>query len=228
MVSVLREEVGDQLLGVYLHGSLAMGGFRPGASDVDVLVVASSFADPQGLGDALARLELPGPLELSVVEPHAGTRYLLHVAGDRVVTPDASRNTDPDLIPHVTAVLARGEVLAGRPPAELLDEPPWSAFLAAVADDFDWSAEHAPARYQVLNGCRFLASLSSPPGTVLSKDEGGAWGVERLPREHHTLIQRALADELGPSDADALRRFRTFVTGAAVRRRPGRKVAGLP
>jgi hypothetical protein len=29
-------------------------------------------------------------------------------------------------------------------------------------------------------------------------------------------------------DPEALRRFRTFAVGAAVRRRPGRKVAGLP
>ncbi len=204
-----------------------MGGFRPGTSDVDVLVVAQSVPDTEGLAASLLATPAPGPLELSVVEPHAGTRFLLHVAGQRMVVP-AHGQDDPDLVPHITATLARGEVLLGPPPSELLDAPPWAAFLSAVADDFDWSAEHAPPRYQVLNGCRLLASLSSSPGSVLSKDEGGAWGLERLPRDHHRVIQRALLDQLGPDDADALRRFRAFVVGAAVRRRPGRKVAGRP
>jgi hypothetical protein len=81
--------------------------------------------------------------------------------------------------------------------------------------------------------CRLLATLSSPPGTLFGKEEAGAWALERLPAEHRPLVEAALAARRAPEarvvwDPEALRRFRTFAVGAAVRRRPGRKVAGLP
>ena len=38
-VSNLSEMLGNNLVGVYLHGSLAMGCFNPHASDIDVLVI---------------------------------------------------------------------------------------------------------------------------------------------------------------------------------------------
>jgi hypothetical protein len=77
----------------------------------------------------------------------------------------------------------------------------------------------------VLTVCRGLAWLTAGP--ELDAEAAGAWAVERLPAEHRPLVAAALA---GASewDAEALRRFRTFAVGAAVRRRPGRKVAGLP
>ncbi|MCI0582291.1 MAG: nucleotidyltransferase domain-containing protein, partial [Chloroflexi bacterium] len=37
---ILREVIGDAVLGVYLHGSAVMGGLRP-TSDVDVLAVTA-------------------------------------------------------------------------------------------------------------------------------------------------------------------------------------------
>ena len=77
----------------------------------------------------------------------------------------------------------------------------------------------------VLTVCRGLAWLTA--GQDLDADGAAAWAVERLPAEHRPLVAAALA---GASewDPEALRRFRTFAVGATVRRRPGRKVAGLP
>ncbi len=44
-VNTLRTELqrllGQNLLGIYLHGSLALGGFQPGRSDIDVIVVTA-------------------------------------------------------------------------------------------------------------------------------------------------------------------------------------------
>ena len=85
----------------------------------------------------------------------------------------------------------------------------------------------------MLVACRVLLTLLSPPGTVLGKEEAAALALERLPAAHRPLIAQALAARLDPAapqewDQAALRRFRSFVVGAAVRRRPGRKVAGLP
>lgn len=213
LVDRLRAAFGDDLVGVYAHGSAATGGYRAGVSDVDVLVVmrrpvpAAEVAAEAGNG-------LPGPLELTVVTP-AG-------AAEQVVP--------------VTEVLARGIVLHGPPAAEVLAAPPWNDYLAAIVPTLDVALDRGlsddPGR-AVLVVCRALLTLLSPPGTVLGKEEAAALALERLPAEHRPLIARALAarvDPAAPQDWDqaALRRFRSFVVGAAVRRRPGRKVAGLP
>ena len=41
----LQRLLGDNLLGIYLHGSLALGGFQPGRSDIDVIVVTAHMMD---------------------------------------------------------------------------------------------------------------------------------------------------------------------------------------
>jgi predicted nucleotidyltransferase len=49
--AVLRE----QLVGLYVHGSLASGGFQPGRSDIDFLVVTLKAATTNGkVGGACA------------------------------------------------------------------------------------------------------------------------------------------------------------------------------
>ena len=35
-VDLFKEELGDNLVGIYLHGSLAMGRFNPDTSDIDL------------------------------------------------------------------------------------------------------------------------------------------------------------------------------------------------
>jgi hypothetical protein len=73
--------------------------------------------------------------------------------------------------------------------------------------------------------CRGLAQLLA--GEELDARQAGAWALERLPADHRPLVTGALAGTT-EWDPEALRRFRTFAVGATVRRRPGRKVAGLP
>jgi hypothetical protein len=77
----------------------------------------------------------------------------------------------------------------------------------------------------VLAVCRGLVLLLARQ--ELGVQEAGAWALERLPADHRPLVAAALAGAT-EWDPEALRRFRTFAVGAAVRRRPGRKVAGLP
>jgi|GEM_PF-6933044 len=43
IVANFREEVGSNLVGIYLHGSLAMGCFNATTSDVDFLVVVKEL-----------------------------------------------------------------------------------------------------------------------------------------------------------------------------------------
>jgi streptomycin 3"-adenylyltransferase len=142
-----------------------------------------------------------------------------------------------DLPVHRTAVAARGVALHGPPPAEVVEPAPWDEFLAVLVGDADRALDaglsSAAPGWAVLTVCRLLATLSSPPGTLFGKEEAAAWALERLPAQHRPLVETALTARRDPEaavvwDPEALRRFRTFAVGAAVRRRPGRKVAGLP
>jgi hypothetical protein len=46
----LGDTLGDQLVGLYLSGSLALGGFHPPSSDVDVLVATAGVLDEPVVG----------------------------------------------------------------------------------------------------------------------------------------------------------------------------------
>ena len=62
VVSTLTIHVGAELIGVYLHGSLAMGAFHPGRSDIDILAVCAEPLHRERrmvLGEALAVIPTP-------------------------------------------------------------------------------------------------------------------------------------------------------------------------
>ena len=67
VVATLGEWLGDGLVGVYVHGSLAMGAFAPGRSDIDVLAVCGEpLSSKRGLalGAALDAIPRPHPVEI--------------------------------------------------------------------------------------------------------------------------------------------------------------------
>ena len=67
VVSTLTIHVGAELIGVYLHGSLAMGAFHPGRSDIDILAVCAEPLHRERrmvLGEALAVIPTPPPVAI--------------------------------------------------------------------------------------------------------------------------------------------------------------------
>lgn len=46
LMELFIEELGRQLIGIYLHGSLAMGSYYRPKSDIDLLVVVQDQLDP--------------------------------------------------------------------------------------------------------------------------------------------------------------------------------------
>jgi predicted nucleotidyltransferase len=138
----LRSAIGPPLVGVNLHGSLAMGCFNPRSSDIDILVAAAIGLSPEvrlGLADhLLAHSGAPHPLEISVLSL-AGLRPWRHPAPydfhyseswrERFVDARGHGEAppggeDPDLAAHVTALLHRGVRVWGRPIAEVFPPAP--------------------------------------------------------------------------------------------------------
>ena len=170
----------DRLVGVYLHGSLALGCFQPAASDLDVLVVTERPPDPDQLSRLAALLRdtsaAPCPIEVSSLTwsylhpwryPTAydfhysetwRTRMTALLAAGSWADAPIPAGTDPDLAAHCTIVRARGSVLAGAPIAEVF--PP-----------------RAARRLPGVDLGRLLVG-EGPPGAR----HGRAFRAERLPR----------------------------------------------
>lgn len=203
---------GDHLTGVYLHGSLAMGCFNPQKSDLDLLLVVdeepsdeaklafmeqvvllNKEAPAKGLElsivtkAAVKSFQYPTPFVLHFSPMHLGwfqqdpKGYVAHMKGD-----------DPDLAAHCTILLQYGKVLYGAPITEVFGEVPKAAYLDSIWQDVSGAEEDIlrDPMYITLNLCRVLAYVRQ--SLVLSKQEGGQWGLAHLPDMHHPLIQQAL------------------------------------
>ncbi len=196
-----RERFGENLLGAYLHGSLALGGFTWEKSDVDLLFVTARVpAMPERAAFLRAVLALddeapPKGIELSAVtraaarEPAFPPPYFLHYSpahrekyrADLFGTLETLCGADPDLSAHFAVTRARGVALYGPPPAEMFGEVSRADYLRSVWSDIQ-NAEAEILRdpaYVILNLCRTAAYLED--GAIRSKAEGGAWASAHLP-----------------------------------------------
>jgi predicted nucleotidyltransferase len=214
----LEAALGEQLVGIYLFGSLALGGFDPRSSDVDVLV-AVGHELPEGERAAVARvhdgLDTRGhELECSYIPVAALRRH----------EPEAERHlsvgADWELGPHEHGpewVLERrvlrdaGGVVLGPPPAELI-APVADAELRDAARALllgFWRGEGvspaflATRRYQafaVLSVCRALFTIEH--GEPVTKPAAAAWASEALEPRWRSLVERALRwrDDRSPDD----------------------------
>jgi streptomycin 3"-adenylyltransferase len=215
LVSALRNRFEKDLIGVYLHGSLAMGCFNPRLSDVDLLAVTKNgiILDTQkAIVEELFKLSnAPTPLEFSLLrssdlQPWQNpTPYLLHYSEDHreqlthELGDGAWRNwneapkVDRDLAAHVTVLRTRGICVFGEPIEKVFPEVPKKDYLASVMADLEWSKSLLGSNpvYPILNACRVLAYLRE--GQILSKDEGGRWAIEHLPSNLLPVARSAMS-----------------------------------
>ena len=199
----------DGVVATYLHGSAALGGFVPGRSDVDILVVHDGRPlTASGLQLAAEALRAsadvcPGRgIELSLVTAHDAAApappwpFLLHVAtggSDAKTVLGVGHRGDPDLLMHYAVCRAAGVAVSGPDTTQLIGEISRSAVLRYLETELDWALEHAPEAYGVLNASRALAYARH--NTIISKIAGAELALaDGAPRE---LIARALAMQCG-------------------------------
>ncbi|MBV9110904.1 MAG: DUF4111 domain-containing protein [Gemmatimonadetes bacterium] len=215
VADILQSGLGDSLIGLYLHGSLATGSFRRPKSDVDLFTVVSTRPDSEildklaaSLAAACASCPTLGGLELRIVRdgdlrpfPPLGPAFLSFSHGAWI-----ERGPEIELpgFPHLEfatvsgAARRHGIALHGPPAATGIAPVPWLSYVASVMDDLRWivEAEHVLLTpiYAILNLCRTLAVLAEGESSGLpDKDAGARWALAHLPCEHHPLIRRAHA-----------------------------------
>lgn len=218
LVPDLRDVVGDDLVGVYLHGSLALGCFNPALSDLDLLVVTARALTPeqrQALGPVLSgsgRIEISFVAAPSLRPWRHPAPYDLHFSSKAgLVGP----GEDEDLAAHFTVAREAGVALLGPAPADVLPEVPWEDYEDSLRRDLAWSQEHGTELYAVLSPARIWATLTDH--AVYSKASGAAWALERAPEEFRSLLERALeayraGDRQPAFDRKETRRFADYVT----------------
>lgn len=211
IIQLFRREMPDSLVGLYLHGSMAMGCYHPAHSDIDLLVVIKNkqpretyrriaqqlMAEEERLGVKGIELSIvlesvtrcmvyPTPFEFHYSPSHK-ERY---ASEDNYVCGDA---VDPDLAAHFGVTYQRGISLYGTPVREVFKPVDRTCFLQSIKFDVDQALEEIVNHpvYYVLNLCRALLFLEN--GSIASKREGGEWAMKALPPVYAAVVDPCLA-----------------------------------
>lgn len=193
----LEALLGTDFVGAYFVGSIALGGYVPGESDVDIAAVAA-----RSIGSDLARSIADDLLDLTAACPARGLEFALYRREVTVAPPAGadfevnvnggpwmprSVHLDAGAQPRFWYMIDRaiahrfGVTITGPPPSELFADAPRSTLLDAMVESMRWHRRHEGATlYSVLNASR--AWRFAVDGVLGSKLEGAAWARERWRR----------------------------------------------
>jgi hypothetical protein len=206
--------LGDRVVAVFLHGSLTLGDFRPGRSDVDLLVVVEPSLADEEVGVLRAAVEplaaeAPGRVDLRVVtrrvaaspSPAPALELYLALRPDGPAAVETRLAGEPDLVVELSVVRAHGRALVGLEPAAVIGHVP-AEWVVAVGDQYlaAWErlTDDAPhAALMVLTSCRVWRF--SVEAVHCSKSEAGRWALARDPSL--TAVAEALRQRGGDPQA---------------------------
>jgi hypothetical protein len=196
LAAVLARALGGDLVGVYVVGSVALGGYVPGESDIDIVAVSeAALTDPQRTSIAAAVVELSASCPSRGVE---FTLYRREVAGSPPVGADFEVNANGGprraTTVHLDATAESGfwcaldRAIAHRSGLAILGPPahhvfvdvPRRTLLEAMHESMTWHRAHERATlYSVLNACR--AWRFAADDVLGSKLGGATWAREVWP-----------------------------------------------
>lgn len=237
VIEHFQKILGDDLIGIYLHGSLAMSCFNPIRSDIDILVVtASSITNTQYRDMGQVLLDISGklsPIEISTIAQEYLASWEHPCPFDFHYSEDwhekmsqeladktwqkwtAPQGKDGDLAGHITIANHCGVTLFGKALQDVLPDVPIEDYRKSILSDYHWLIENNLIHkvYGILNMCRIWQHLET--GAVSSKDEGAVWALEHLPKEYHALIRGMLEtyrnDTPIPNNEGATAAFVAFI-----------------
>ena len=241
LATTLEEELGTSLAGVYAIGSLALGDWTPGHSDVDVVVVAEAPLRKPTLcrvAESLDHSRLPVPvrkLELVVYERDSVSRgdatfaMNLNTGAGIPTTVDLDASRVPRFWFVLDLAIAHGRAIAlrGPPSGEPWAAPSEDEIRPALAEGLRWYADHGgDPRDTLLASSRAWHHLRT--GGWTGKTAAAGWAAGELRAEEPDLaaaVEAAaaaratgLVSEPDPSTTEAadrlLRRVLTAFSGS--------------
>ncbi len=220
-----KEILQDQLIGMYIHGSLANGGFDE-SSDIDIIVVTSDdiseevFSMLSSMHTTVSKIDSPWATQMEVAyipkrafaEYDSSIHYPHLDRGNGEILHKISPESDWAILCHT--LRERGIPILGPNPKTLIHPISPNDLIQGVAKGMPiWFSpiianplEINKRGYQsffVLSICRMLYTLRF--GEILSKPAAAEWGKEKLDQKWHPLIDRALIGRQNASlDADSV------------------------
>lgn len=190
----LRAILADELVGVWFVGSIALGGYVPGESDIDIVAVsarlvpdATRHAITAAIADATTQCPTRG-LELTLYRRDIaattsdGAAFEVNANGGPRM--DTTLRVTPDGQPGFWYVLDRaiahrcGVVIDGPSPAAVFADVPRQQLLDAMLESMRWHRAHERATlYSVLNAAR--AWRFAEDDVLGSKLDGATWARTR-------------------------------------------------
>lgn len=202
---ILSSILGDDLVGVCFVGSIALGGYVKGESDLDILAVCRRPVDEQ-TKEALAKQLLAATTDcpargleftlyrLDVVSslPHQADFEINVNGGPRMPHLVQSADEQPAFWYIIDRAVAHrhGTAIVGPRPDAVVADVPRNLLLEAMRESMRWHREHEKATlYSVLNACR--AWRFAEEDVLGSKLEGAQWARRGWPAP--ALIDSAVA-----------------------------------
>ncbi len=206
----LQNILGNNLVGIYIHGSLAFGCFNREKSDIDFIVATErepAFIQKKQVIELLLSMDQKAPrkgfetsfvLEKDCKNFFYPTPYQLHFSNSHkekyLKDIDSHINrlqgTDKDLAAHFTVISSVGITFYGKDKKDVFSPVPKEFYLDSIKFDIENAVAEitdAPV-YLTLNLCRVLAYKQDD--AVISKAEGGLWGIKNIP-QYKGIIEKA-------------------------------------
>lgn len=217
VVQIWQKHLGNDLVGVYLHGSIALNAFCPDSGDIDILVVVKeSLAADKKLAIAKDIISIDGkprPVEMSAIKLSDAKNWVNH--GNcvfhysdfwterylkRFSDPEAElfvvdqEFPDADVTSYIRLLKEHGIVLTGKPIEEVFSDISDADFWDAISEGVDdYRFDNYNPRYFASNILILGRILSfKVEKRILSKFEAGKWMIGHVPQELKYLPERAM------------------------------------
>jgi predicted nucleotidyltransferase len=207
LVSGMRNVLSENLVGIYLYGSLVTGDFDRESSDIDLLAATSSDIDEREFNALLAmhddfadkHKQWDGRIEVAYLSTTGLKTFRSRRNMIAVISPGESfhiKDAGSDWLINWYTVREKGIALYG-PSAETLIEPiSKEEYIHSVREYMGLWEERMqqphsrPSQaYAILTMCRAVYAIKY--GEQVSKKQAALWAQQELP-EWSTLIQNAL------------------------------------
>ena len=204
------DALGDRLIAVILHGSLTLDDFRPGRSDIDLLVVVDRLLTDGEIGALKSAVksiaqEAPCRVDLRVVTlevaanptPAPAMEAYFELRPGLPANVETRVQGEPDLTIEFSMVRQHGRSMIGPDPTTMVGmvPPEWVVEIGekqlAAWEYLTDDARHA--ELMVLTTCRIWRF--SAEGVHCSKSEAGRWALARDPTL--TAVEEALRQRAG-------------------------------
>lgn len=222
VAAVLATNLGDELVGAYFIGSLALDGFVENESDIDIVAVCRERLTQERRG--VLATQLAATTARCPARGLELTLYRLEVAADPADT-DFEVNVNGGPRMDASVRLSRGDhpsfwwvldraiahrfavPIAGPRGGEVFADVPRHALLDAMTESMRWHRQHERATlYSVLNASR--AWHFAVEGRLVSKLDGAAWAKRRWRKpsviDAAVALRRGQSASLDGADVEAL------------------------